>query len=228
MLYLGVTFAQQVLNFYQTLDQEPKVPKEVEVLYPHRVDQTWRLMQQFYHRYYADNRARVFLIGINPGRHGAGVTGVPFTDPIRLAEVCGIPNEFPPKPELSSRFIYQMIEALGGVEIFYSKVYITSVSPYGFTRAGKNLNYYDLKELQDTWEPFIVKSLRSQITFGANPVAFSLGQGKNLKYLQHISQKYQLFDEVRPLPHPRWVMQYRLKKLPQYIEFYQEQLAPWW
>ncbi len=44
-------------------------------------------------KYYHDFNQRKFMIGINPGRHGAGVTGVPFTDTKRLESVCGIKME---------------------------------------------------------------------------------------------------------------------------------------
>lgn len=214
------TFGEQVLAFYRNLDSGPQVPQDVEVLYPHHNPAAWEVMNQFYLKYYHDHGPRVFLIGINPGRLGAGTTGIPFTDPIRLKEVCGIDNNFKPNPELSSKFIYHMIEAYGGVFKFYQNCYFTSVSPLGFTRSGKNLNYYDCRELQDVWEMFMVNCLRKQIRMGACPKAFSLGQGKNYKYLQYLNDKYQLFEQVIPLPHPRWVMQYRLKRLNEFVDDY--------
>jgi hypothetical protein len=219
------TFGSQVLSFYKQLPQAPQTPAEVTVLYPHRNPKAWDTMEKFYKKYYDDHNARTFLIGINPGRLGAGTTGIPFTDPIRLKNSCGIDNDFDQKPELSSKFIYHIIDVFGGVKRFYNTYYFTSVSPLGFTRSGKNLNYYDLKELQETWEPFMVDCLKKQIAFGANRRAFSLGQGKNIQYLQYLNQKYQLFDEIIPLPHPRWVMQYRLKKLDQFVEEYRSKLA---
>ncbi len=214
------TFGEQVLAFYRNLGNGPQVPQDVEVLYPHHHPAAREVMNQFYLKYYRDHGPRVFLIGINPGRLGAGTTGIPFTDPIRLKEICGIDNNFKPNPELSSKFIYQMIEAFGGVFKFYQNCYFTSVSPLGFTRFGKNLNYYDLRELQDTWELFMVNCLRKQIEMGACPRAFSLGQGKNYKYLQYLNDKYHMFEQVIPLPHPRWVMQYRLKRLNEFVDDY--------
>ena len=214
------TFGDQVLEFYHTLGKGPEVPDKVEVLYPHLNAKAWEVMSHFYKEFYPDANPRTFLIGINPGRLGAGTTGIPFTDPVRLKEACGINNDFKPKSELSSKFIYHMIAAYGGVHEFYSNFYFTSVSPLGFTKTGKNLNYYDLKELQDTWEPFMVACLQSQISMGASPKAFSLGQGKNHKYLLYLNQKYQLFEEIFPLPHPRWVMQYRLKRLDEFVQKY--------
>jgi len=219
------TFGEQVLEFYQNLGSGPTVPQGVEVLHPYMNSTVWRVMNQFYSKYYSDHHPRVFLIGINPGRLGAGTTGIPFTDPIRLNEACGIDNNFKPIPELSSRFIYHMIEAFGGTSKFYKNFYFTSVSPLGFTRLGKNLNYYDLMELQNAWEPFMVSCLRSQLKLGACPRAFSLGQGKNYKYLQFLNDKYRLFDQVIPLPHPRWIMQYRLKRLNEFVSDYCSKLS---
>ena len=213
-------FGNQVLDFYQNLGTGPSVPDQVKVLYPHRSSEAWKVMTRFYLKYYNDHKPRTFLIGINPGRLGAGTTGIPFTDPVRLKEICKIEHDFEHKSELSSKFIYYLIEVFGGATQFYKQFYFTSVSPLGFTRSGKNLNYYDLSELQKKWEPFMVDCLRKQIEMGASPKAFCLGQGKNHKYLLQLNSKYQLFEEVIPLPHPRWIMQYRLKRLDEFVNDY--------
>ena len=214
------SFGQQVLSYYEGLQSHPEVPDGVEVLSPHLNNDTREVMTRFYLKYYSDHKKRVFVIGINPGRFGAGITGIPFTDPIRLQDVLGIDHKFDLKPELSSRFIYHMIEAYGGAEVFYQHCYFTSVSPFGFTQSGRNLNYYDLRELQDSWESFMVDALRDQIMMGACPQAFSLGQGKNHKYLLYLNEKYKLFSQIHPLPHPRWIMQYRLKRKDEFVHLY--------
>ena len=87
------------------------------------------------------------MLGINPGRFGAGVTGITFTDPVRLEKECGIPNNFDKRQELSSVFIYDFIAAWGGAEAFYSRFFLSAVFPLGFTREGRNLNYYDDPQL---------------------------------------------------------------------------------
>ena len=215
------TFAQHITNFYFTLDRCPAAPSGVGVLDPYKSEEVRTIVREFYFKYYNDREPRIFLIGINPGRHGAGVTGIGFTDPIRLQEICKIANNFDLKPELSSKFIYQIIQAWGGVEAFYRKFYFSSVSPLGFTQGGKNLNYYDISELQNTWEPFMLKSLKTQLAAGGSKkIAFVLGQGKNYKYLNQLNEKYGLVETLVPLPHPRWVMQYRLKKLDFFIQEY--------
>lgn len=216
-----MSFYDKYFQFIDGLDFPVSLPHEVEILNPFRIEQTYALSKSFYKRYYSDNNSRLFLIGINPGRFGAGLTGVPFTDPIRLQSICNIPNDLDKRQELSSVFVYEMIDAFGGAEAFYSKVFFTSVSPLGFVKGGVNLNYYDIPEVRDFLEPYMVDALRKQIEIGAiSKVAFSMGKGQNFKYLKYLNDKYRLFEKVEPLPHPRWIMQYRLKRKAEYIDEY--------
>lgn len=221
-----MNFYKKYFNFIDHLDFPKSLPHGVEILNPFKVEQTYTLSGSFYKKYYSDNNPRLFLIGINPGRFGAGVTGVPFTDPIRLESSCEIPNDLGKRQELSSVFVYEMIEAFGGVKTFYSKVFFTSVSPLGFVKDGVNLNYYDIPEVRDFLEPYMVSSLRKQIEMGAIAnVAFSMGKGKNVKYLRYLNKKYHLFDKIEPLPHPRWIMQYRLKRKGEFIDEYVDKIS---
>jgi hypothetical protein len=71
------------------------------VLYPYRDPAVMAATTAFYEKFFDDARKRVFIIGINPGRFGAGTTGVPFTDPVSLERV-GITNPFPNRRELSA------------------------------------------------------------------------------------------------------------------------------
>ena len=125
-------FADSILQFLKQLKITTPLPKGVEVLNPYRNEITYALCEQFYNKYYGDNNNRRLILGINPGRHGAGLTGIPFTDPIKLEMYCGIPNNLPKKSELSADFIYQMILAYGGLEQFYGKFHFSAVSPLGF------------------------------------------------------------------------------------------------
>jgi len=217
-----MTFAEHVLRFYQALDlSHLKLPKGVAVLNPYQDAEAFRLTDKFFKKFYSDTKPRKIIIGINPGRFGGGMTGIPFTDPIRLENICGIENNLAKKPELSSDFIYRMIEGFSGPEAFFGDYFISSVSPLGFTKNGKNLNYYDIKELQNVLEPFILTSLRKQITFGVpTDVAFCLGEGQNFKNLLTWNKKEELFKEIIPLPHPRFIMQYRRKRLDEFVKLY--------
>src|SRR5687767_2960641 len=123
------TFADRILSFYKNLTITEKLPKGVEILNPYQDKKAFDLCQQFYKKYYDDHRQRIIIMGINPGRFGGGLTGIPFTDPVKLEQKCGIPNDLQKKAELSADFIHAMMEAFGGLEKFYSRFYFNSVSP---------------------------------------------------------------------------------------------------
>lgn len=212
--------SDKILDFYKSLDP-PKVPNNIQMMIPYQSEPTWNVVKQFYQKYYQDTDRRLFLIGINPGRFGGGITGIPFTDPIHLEHNCAIPNPFDKKAELSARFMYKMIEAFGGIHEFYSKVYFTAVSPIGFVSEGKNLNYYDSNELITHWKPSIMSWMSHQLeSFGVKRVGIIIGKGKNQKFIEKLNQELNLFGELITLPHPRWVMQYKLRSIEQYIQLY--------
>lgn len=220
------TFAEQVLAFNFDLQPDWSLPPGVELLYPYDNPETRQTMQEFYRKYYADQQERVFIFGINPGRFGAGITGVPFTDPIRLEEVCQIPNAFKKRSELSSIFVYEFVEAYGGPDAFYQKFYITSLCPLGFVKNGKNYNYYDDKALQNAVEPHIVDNINQQLKIGGTQaVALCMGQGKNYAYFKKLNEKHRFFGKILPLPHPRWVMQYRRKKMTTFVQSFLDNFA---
>jgi hypothetical protein len=221
-----MTLADRILSFNKGLKITSKLPSGVEVLNPFQNPDTFHLCTLFYHKFYNDNNTRLLIIGINPGRFGAGLTGIPFTDPIKLEERCGIQNMMPKKAELSADFMYKMFDALGGPQRFFSKFYISSVSPLGFIKDGKNLNYYDSKELEKTVTGFAVDSLQKQLEFGLNrEICFCLGEGKNFSFLNRLNEKYRFFQSIVPLPHPRFIMQYKRKRLSEYIHYYVTQLG---
>jgi hypothetical protein len=216
--------AGEILQFYGSLPQL-KVPKGVEVLNPYRNEETSMLVKAFYDKYYSDNKTRTLLLGINPGRFGAGVTGISFTDPIRLERDCGIANDIAKKPELSSDFIYRMIDRFGGPQKFYSKYFISAVSPLGFMRHGKNINYYDDNKLKKAVRPFAIECITRLVKLGVNrEKCFCIGEGKNLKFLEELNRANKWFAQIIPLAHPRFIMQYRRKELEGYISEYVEKL----
>lgn len=218
------TFGDMVLAYHFGLRPAIRLPDTVEWLMPFDEPETRKCMTAFYSTFYGDTGKRIFILGINPGRFGAGLTGVPFTDPIRLHQL-GIENSFPAKPELSSVFVYDMIERCGGPVAFFRRFYITSLSPLGFVKAGKNYNYYDDPRLSEAVRPFIISNIETQLKFGADrSKVYCLGQGKNFEYLDKLNEEYQWWERVVPLPHPRWIMQYRLKQKEEFIEAYQRAL----
>jgi hypothetical protein len=189
-------------------------------------EQVQQFNQQFYSKYYNDDNPRIFLIGINPGRFGGGLTAIPFTDPIHLEDTLNIKNDLPKRHELSSRFVYDVVKHFGGPDKFFNNCYLTAVSPLGFIMKDKNINYYDNQAIVKQYESQFIMWLKRQIDFGANTkIAFSLGRGKNYDYLKKINKQNKLFDKILALPHPRWVMQYRFKKRHEYVDFYCDQIS---
>lgn len=188
---------------------------------PFQNEDALSLCQKFYTLYYNDSNERHIILGINPGRLGGGLTGIPFTDPVKLEKLCAIPNTLDKKAELSADYIYLMMEAYGGIEKFYNRFYFNSICPLGFTKEGKNLNYYDIRELQEAVKSFMVKSLQQQINFGINTeVAYCLGEGENFKFLSKLNEEHHFFKKIIPLAHPRFIMQYKRKKVSTYIQDY--------
>ena len=184
-----------------------------------------RYMRAFLDKYFSDYHERTIVMGINPGRFGAGVTGITFTDPVAMADFLGIPNALPRRRELSSVFIYDMIHRFGGPDQFFSKFFLTAISPLGYTRDGLNLNYYDEPALVRAVTPFIVSTLEQQIALGCRrDVAYVLGFGANRKFIEKLNSEHRFFERIVALEHPRWIMQYRRKKLDQYIDKYVETL----
>ncbi|MFZ9046115.1 MAG: uracil-DNA glycosylase family protein [Cyclobacteriaceae bacterium] len=220
------TYSTLILDYYKQLNAPGNLPPEVSVMNPYANSNTFDIAAKFYTKYYNDTEKRYICFGINPGRFGAGVTGVPFTDPVLLETSCGIQNDFEKKAELSSRFIHEMIFAYGGPLAFFSKYYISAVSPLGYLKDGINLNYYDIKGFKPMFEEYVVEQIEKQLQFGIDrQVAYSIGKGQNIKYLNHINNKYGFFDRIIPLSHPRWVMQYRLKRKQEFIEEYVDAFA---
>jgi hypothetical protein len=216
------TVAESIINFYTSLKPPRKLPKGVRVLHPQAEPQIIEIIKAFYTKYYSDTNPRQLLFGINPGRFGAGITGVNFTAPRQLTQFCHIPHSLGNKSELSAEFIYDVINAYGGPEKFYSRFFITSVSPFGYVDStGKNLNYYADRELAADIRPWVVETIKTQLTFtGSSRTCICIGEGDNFKYLNSINDEFHFFDRIIPLPHPRPIMQYRRKQKDAHIHAY--------
>jgi len=220
-----MTLADRILSFQKNLQLNIKLPKGVQAMNPYQDKVAFSICEKFYKKFYSDENSRTMILGINPGRHGGGITGVPFTDPVKL-ESLGIRNDFQKKRELSADFIYQMIDAFGGTKKFYQTFYISAISPLGFTKDEKNLNYYDIKGLPELLDKFIVECMNLQLSWGINKkICFCLGEGENFKFLTKLNAKHLFFEEIISLPHPRFIMQYRRKKLDQFINLYLERFS---
>ena len=222
-----MTFARKVIEFNRNLEFKGTLPAGVGIMNPFRENPVVNtLSAEFYTKFFSDDKERKLILGINPGRFGAGSTGIPFTDTKRLNENCGIPFTGFRTHEPSSSFIYEMISAFGGVKEFYGSYFLSAICPLGFTREGKNekpvnFNYYDTRELESISYPFILDTLKKQISFGVDKsVCYCLGTGKNEIFLRKVNKEHHFFEEIIALEHPRYIMQYRARFKDQYIDKY--------
>jgi hypothetical protein len=214
------TFSAGMQKFYASL-RAPKVPRSIHVMNPYRTEPVKRYTTAFLEKFFDDNNPRTLIFGINPGRFGAGITGITFTDPVALADFCGIPNHLQRRRELSSVFIYDVIAAVGGAQTFYSRFLLTAVCPLGFTRHDVNLNYYDVKTLEKAVTPFIVRSVETHLSIGGRrDRAIVLGNGENARYLRALNAEHGFFGEIIALEHPRFILQYRRKRVAEFIDKY--------
>lgn len=213
--------ARKIISFYQQLQPPTGLPDGVEVLFPQREPGVMQLVQQFCKKFYSANNKRVLLLGINPGRFGAGATGINFTAPKQLAEQCGITHSLKMQSELSAEFIYEVIERFGGPRKFYDQFFMGAVSPLGYISNGININYYDKPALQKAVLPFIVQTIRQQLEWNiSREQCICIGDGKNFKFLNKLNEEHGFFKQVVSLPHPRFILQYRRKQKEEYIQQY--------
>jgi hypothetical protein len=218
---MSSTLAAKLIAFYKTLVPPEQLPAGREILFPQKNKDVIQVMSIFYNKYFTDNKPRRLLFGINPGRFGGGITGINFTAPRQLKNNCGIDHPFGNSSELSAEFIYEVIEKYGGAENFYKDHFISAVSPLGFTKNGINLNYYDDRELQQVITPFVIVNIKKQLGFGfKTDRCICIGGEKNFKFLTALNKEYNFFGEIVPLPHPRFILQYRRKQKDLYVQQY--------
>lgn len=225
-----MTLADKIINFNESLEYKGKLPRGIDVMNPFAESEEIReINRAFYKKYYSDNEPRKLILGINPGRLGAGATGIPFTDTKRLQGDCGIDLASFHTHEPSSVFVYEVIRAYGGPEAFYSSFFINSLSPLGLLIKNKkgnwvNCNYYDYADLYKAMRPYIIENLRLLISMGMETgKVFVLGK-KNARFLADINKDEKLFDELVVFDHPRYIVQYRSKYMEDYVTQYLEGL----
>lgn len=219
-------FGDKVIEFNKQLHYSGKLPLGFQVINPYLDNpETMHVMGQFYQRFYGDPNPRRFILGINPSRHGAGVTGVPFTDTKRLESICGIKMNSAHTHEISSVFLYDVITEYGGATEFYHQFYINSPFPLAIVRQtpeGKwlNANYYDDRNLFEMVKDFMIETLKKHISLGLDTSeVFILGK-KNADFIHKLNQEAKLFERLTVLEHPRYIQQYKSREKQLYIDKY--------
>ncbi|MDC6350365.1 SMUG2 DNA glycosylase family protein [Zeaxanthinibacter sp. PT1] len=220
------TFADGVNRYNNSLDPDVSLPRGIRVMNPFKENPEIReIAGKFYRKFYNDAEERELILGINPGRLGAGATGIPFTDTKRLASDCGIQIDSFNSHEPSSVFVYEVIRAYGGPVAFYKKFFINSMYPLGFVIENKkgnwvNCNYYDFADLYNALRTPVIEHLKAMIDLGVSrEKCFVLGK-KNAKFLHEINKEEQLFRELVVFDHPRYIAQYKSKQMSLYVDQY--------
>ena len=220
----ALTIGQRIIAFNKSLQYTGKLPEGFAVLNPYLDNpETLQVMTSFYDKYYNDEVPRKFIIGINPSRHGAGVTGVPFTDTKHLENDCGIPMLSARTHEVSSVFVYDMIAQYGGVAAFYKDYYINSPFPLAIVRKNAqgnwlNANYYDDPELFALTHEYMIETLKKHIALGLDTNEVYILGKKNATFLEKLNKEASLFKKMVVLEHPRYIEQYKSKEKQLYID----------
>ena len=134
-------FAREAIKYFSNLNELNLKLLDLGLINPYSSDYVLEIVRKFFTKFYSDEKDRIFVFGINPGRFGGGLTGISFTDPVALRENCGIRNNLGTRKELSSKFVYSVVEKFGGAEKFFSKIFLTAIYPFAIIKDGKNYNY---------------------------------------------------------------------------------------
>jgi hypothetical protein len=213
----GLAYANRLID----LRCQVPMPTGFQVLYPYSDLEVQRVVRQFYQQYLTDGPPRLALWGINPGRFGAGITGIAFTDPWALNHQLGIGTTLEGRREPSAIFISAVIDAYGGPAAFYADVLLTALSPLGFTREGVNVNFYDDAALQRTIVPFVVDHIAAVHSSGASGArSILLGSGKLQQFVNRHLIPINALAQTVALDHPRYIMQYRRLAMAEYVRSY--------
>ncbi|MFN5324639.1 MAG: uracil-DNA glycosylase family protein [Bacteroidota bacterium] len=207
-------------SFLISLKLDIPLPKGFSVINPYGDYDVKKVLRTFCDKYYGNNNQRVLVLGINPGRFGAGITGIPFTDPFVLQSICGIDNPFDKRKELSSVFVYRAINGFGGPSAFYDKFLLSSVCPLGFLMDSKNSNYYDSQALFKKVSGLISHSLNKHLTMNISQGHLIILGKKNADFFNQIDGFHDLFGQIHVLEHPRFIMQYKKGQEEDYVESY--------
>jgi len=169
-----------------------------------------QVMEDFWRRFYPEELPRRVICGLNPGRFGAGLTGVPFTDFQTLSR--WMPSVEGQDTEPSAQFFAKIVDAIG-VDSFFQRFYVTNVSAVGYVKDGRNLNYHDLPA--DALE-VVEQNFTEEMRLVAPTRVVALG-----KHAYATVKKTLPSDiDITYLAHPSWIMTYRRRELDAWVQRY--------
>lgn len=228
------TNSNKILNYCDNLSKiEIDSFDDYKIINPYNdvnKEQIKLITEKFYNKFYDDNNKRRLILGSNPARRASAVTGIPFEDAVHLQKETGIFIDNFYVNKSSSNFLYDVIDEYGGCKKFYNDFYMNFVFPLGIAKINSkgnevNWNYYDIKKYEDKFEKYIIDSIKEILKFNIDTsICYCIGSGKNYEYLLKINKEYNFFEEIIPLEHPRFIMQYNSKNKDFYLKKYLDAL----
>ncbi|NQW29519.1 MAG: DUF4918 family protein [Ignavibacteria bacterium] len=223
---MAARFENEISNFLTTLECNVALPGGFSILNPYSNAETCRVVVEMCRKYYSKRVQRLPIWGINPGRFGAGLTGLSFTDPYALRYDLKIESSVEGRRESSAEFIYRVISEYGGAHKFYEQNYLSALSPLGFLKNNVNINFYDDVKFSQRMIPFILECMKAQHRFELrSDKCVVLGTGKLKSYFEKYIQPEMQYQHVVFLEHPRYIMQYKRSVVGTYVDKYVKALS---
>ena len=186
-------------DFYNSINRNLEIRKTLEqenITILDGFNKNIELVNRYYQTYYNNHRNRIVLCGINPGKNGAGKTGIPFIDYKGASYLLSDVHQ--DEKEQSAQFILSIINEIGS-ETFFNNVYMTNISWFGFIKGGNNFNYYELPSpLQTTF----TKSFLAEMSFVQPKVIIPLSKEVELTLKEMMKEGKLNYPVVPRLPHP--------------------------
>ncbi|WP_410050720.1 uracil-DNA glycosylase family protein [Actinomyces sp. MRS3W] len=231
----GSTTAERVLSFHEFLAGiDLQLPNGFKAVNPYAKDRSAgaaaALITDFYETFYADCLPRHLILGSSPARRGSAITGVPFAGPEVLSRLNHELAQGYRVAPASARFLDSVIHSYGGYSAFYQNFLMGFACPIGIISVlegsrERNANYYDTQPLRRAVDNLLVESFRRQAECGADrSVCYVIGSGSNYKILAELNRDLQCFEELVPLPHPRYVTQYAPSRTAEFADLYLREL----
>ena len=206
------TIAEEYFDFYAIFTEKYSgslQSRNVKIL-SYFIDNKDNIIK-FHKKYVEPNSPKIVICGINPGRNGAGLTGIPFIDFESLSKM--IPDIKENDWEPSAKFFFSIIQEFG-IEAFYRNFHVTNISWFGFSRINKpkNVNYFD-NDISTEIATCLINKFVEEIEL-INP-DYIIPLSKHVLYeLESLKKKCRIRAEIGTrLNHPSWVTTYRSNDL---------------
>ena len=187
----------------------------IQVLQEFLTHRAW--LDAFWQHYVPYPLPQTVILGLNPGRFGAGQTGIPFIDFRSLSVL--LPDAELPKldSEPSATFFFRVVQQIGA-EKFYREFFVSNVSALGYLRNGKNANYTDLPQVA---QQIVARNFAEEMAALRPKRIIALGREAE-------ASAQELYPDgsvrISHLPHPSWIMTYRLREAQSWVRRYAQML----